>query len=141
MRHTYRGALLPFLIITLAAAVVTTGCLSKAKRVTDTTALDTETVVMKDAAVTTNVSLHKDWSEVVNGMLKAHVILRNNRNSTVKLEIKTIFTDDQGIPIESAVDTWHPVMIMSNEDYHYEKLCPVVGAASYQFLIRTSGSS
>ncbi|UCG52684.1 MAG: DUF1425 domain-containing protein [Candidatus Latescibacterota bacterium] len=127
-------------LVTLAVLLaMMTGCLSRAKRVTDETPLDTETVVMKDMAVTTNVALYKEWSEDVNGMLKAHIILRNKRNTTVKLEIKTIFKDDQGVPLETVSDTWHPIMILSNEDYHYEKLCPVPGAASYQFLVKTAG--
>jgi uncharacterized protein YcfL len=115
------------------------GCLSRAKKVDKMNQMDTETVVMKDMAVTTNVALYKEWSETVNGLLKAHVILRNKRNTTVKLEILTIFKDGNDVPMETNNDTWVPVMIQSNEDYHHERLCPVKGAASYQFLIKTAG--
>jgi uncharacterized protein YcfL len=127
------------LLMIVVAAGLFAGCLSRAKRVTNETALDKEVVVMKDMAVTTNVSLHKHWSEVVNGMLKAHMILRNDRNTTVKLEVKTIFKDAQGVPLKTFDDTWHPIMILSNEDYHYEEICPVQGAESYQFLVKTAG--
>lgn len=136
----------PKKIIALAAliAIVSslaglTGCLSKAKKVSSQTALDTETVVMKDLAVTSNVSLKKEWSETVNGMLKANIILRNDRNTTVKLEIKTVFKDNNGVPLKTTTDTWVPVSIGSNEDYHYSKLCPVAGASGYQFIIKTAG--
>jgi uncharacterized protein YcfL len=115
------------------------GCLSKAKKVTSQTAMDTETVVMKDLAVTSNVSLKREWTETVNGLLKANIILRNDRNTTVMLEIKTVFKDENGVPLKSNTDTWVPVSISSNEDYHYYKLCPVAGAAGYQFIIRTAG--
>jgi uncharacterized protein YcfL len=130
------------LLTVLALIVIVStmgGCLSKAKRVTNQTPLDTQTVVMKDMAVTTNVSLSKEWSEVVNGMLKAHMILRNDRNTTVRLEVKTIFKDAEGVPIKTFDDTWHPIMILSNEEHHYEEICPVAGAASYQFLVKTAG--
>jgi uncharacterized protein YcfL len=129
-------------LVLVAVSVIvamTAGCLSRAKRVTDQTPLDTQSVVMKDMAVTTNVALSKEWSEVVNGMLKAHMILRNNRNTTVNLEVKTIFKDGQGVAIKTFDDTWHPIMILSNEEHHYEEICPVIGAASYQFLVKTAG--
>ncbi len=124
------------LVLALALAA---GCLSKAKKVKKENQFDTETVVMKDMAVTSNVALKKEWSEVVNGMLKAHIILRNERNTPVKLEIKTIFMDSQGIPSKTTTFTWHPVNIESNEDFHFSKLCPVKGASSYQFIIKTAG--
>ncbi len=127
------------ILMSFFAFCLAAGCLSKAKHVKKETPLDTETVVMKDMAVATNVALYKEWSETVNGLLKAHIILRNKRNTTVKLEIKTIFEDDQGVPIKTTSDTWYPVMIESNEDYHYSRLCPVPGAVSYQFLIKTAG--
>jgi len=128
-----------FVLVAILAMGTLGGCLSKAKRVTNRTPLDTETVVMKDMAVTTNVSLSKDWSEIVNGMLKAHMILRNDRNATLRLEVKTIFKDAQGIPIKTFDDTWHPIMILSNEEHHYEEICPVEGASGYQFLVKTAG--
>ncbi|NIO29542.1 MAG: DUF1425 domain-containing protein [Candidatus Latescibacteria bacterium] len=134
--------LIPFSLAVLTLLIVfamTSGCLSKAKYVKKETQLDTETVVMKDMAVATNVALYKEWSETVNGLLKAHIILRNKRNATVQLEIKTIFRDDQGVPIETTSDTWFPIMIESNEDYHYSRLCPEPGGVSYQFLIKTAG--
>jgi uncharacterized protein YcfL len=124
------------LVLALTAAA---GCLSKAKKVKKENQLDTETVVMKDMAVTSNVALKKEWSEVVNGMLKAHIILRNERNTPVKLEIKAIFKDGHGVPLKTTTFTWHPVHIESNEDYHFSQLCPVKGAESYQFIIKTAG--
>jgi len=131
-------ALLLFISVVLSLALLT-GCLSKAKKVTSQTALDTETVVMKDLAVTSNVSLKKEWSETVNGMLKANIILRNDRNTTVLLQIKTVFKDSNGVPLKSSTDTWVPVSIGSNEDFHYSKLCTVSGASGYQFIIKTAG--
>jgi uncharacterized protein YcfL len=132
-------AALLLLVTIVPSLAMLTGCLSKAKKVSSQTALDTETVVMKDLAVTSNVSLKKEWSETVNGMLKANIILRNDRNTTVKLEIKTVFKDSNGVPLKTTTDTWAPVNISSNEDYHYSKLCPVSGASGYQFIIRTAG--
>ena len=131
-------ALLLFISVVSSLALLT-GCLSKAKKVTRQTALDTETVVMKDLAVTSNVSLKKEWSETVNGMLKANIILRNDRNTTVMLQIKTVFKDQNGVPLKTTTDTWVPVSIGSNEDYHYYKMCPVAGASGYQFIIKTAG--
>ena len=130
------------LIGTAAVAVTLTmiaGCLSRAKKVDSTNQLDTETVVMKDMAVTTNCKVKNEWTEMVNGRLKAHIILRNERNATLQIEIKTIFMDKNGIPLKSNMDTWAPVMIGSNEDYHFSKLCIAEGAVSYQFLIKTAG--
>ena len=127
------------LLVTCLALVLLSGCLSGAKKDTKTTALDTESVVMKDLAVSSNVALRKEWSEIVNDRLQANIILRNQRNTTVKIEIKTLFFDNKGVPLKTITDTWHPVMILSNEDYHYQKLCPAEGAASYQFLIQTAG--
>jgi uncharacterized protein YcfL len=139
MKHNRSILLGMALLVTCLVLVCVSGCLSGAKKDTKTTALDTETVVMKDLAVSSNVALRKEWSEIVNDRLQANIILRNQRNTTVKIEIKTLFFDDNGVPLKSVTDTWHPVMILSNEDYHYQKLCPIEGAASYQFLIQTAG--
>jgi hypothetical protein len=57
----------------------------------------------------------------------------------VKLEIRTIFKDNNGIALEMSTDTWMPVMIQSNEDYHFERLCTLKGAVDYQFIIKTAG--
>ena len=135
-----RSILVGAALLALCLALLWTGgCLSGAKKDTGTTALDTETVVMKDLAVSSNVALRKEWAEMVNDRLQANIILRNQRNTTVNIEIKTLFFDDNGVPLKMTTDTWHPVMILSNEDYHYQKLCPVAGASKYQFLIQTAG--
>ena len=140
MNRTPMKIIALLLLVTIVSSMAgLTGCLSKAKKVTSQTALDTETVVMKDLAVTSNVSLKKEWTETVNGMLKANIILRNDRNTTVKLEIKTVFKDANGVPLKTVTDTWVPVSIGSNEDYHYSKLCTVSGAVGYQFIIKTAG--
>lgn len=123
----------------VVALMMIAGCLSKAKKVDDVNQLDTETVVMKDMAVTTNCKLKKEWSEIVNDRLKAHIILRNNRNATLQLEIRTIFMDSNGVPLKSNTDTWTPVMIGSNEDFHFSKLCMDKDGVKYQFLIKTAG--
>jgi uncharacterized protein YcfL len=120
-------------------ATAQVGCRSRAKKVEKVNQMDTETVVMKDMAVTTNVALKQEWSEMVNGRLKAHLILRNKRNATVQIEVKTIFMDASGIPLRSNMDTWTPVMIGSNEDYHFSRLCPDEAGVKYQFLIKTAG--
>jgi len=139
MKHN-RSILLGLVLLAMCLALLwTAGCLSGAKKDTKVTALDTETVVMKDLAVSSNVALRKEWSEMVNDRLQANIILRNQRNTTVNIEIKTLFFDDNGVPLQAITDTWHPVMILSNEDYHYQKLCPMEGASSYQFLIQTAG--
>ncbi len=140
MNRTSMKIIALLLLVTIVSSMAgLTGCLSKAKKVTSQTALDTETVVMKDLAVTSNISLKKEWTETVNGMLKANIILRNDRNTTVKLEIKTVFKDKNGVPLKTIADTWVPVSIGSNEDYHYSKLCTVPGAVGYQFIIKTAG--
>lgn len=139
MRNNRSIVMAPALLAACLALVLLSGCISGAKKDTKVTALDTETVVMKDLAVSSNVALRKEWSEMVNDRLQANIILRNQRNATVKIEIKTLFFDADGVPLKMTTDTWSPVMILSNEDYHYQKLCPVEGAASYQFLIQTAG--
>jgi uncharacterized protein YcfL len=125
--------------LVVVALMMIAGCLSRAKKVDSTNQLDTETVVTKDMAVTTNCKLKKEWSETVNDRLKAHIILRNNRNTTLQLEIRTIFKDKNGIPLKSNTDTWTPVMIGSNEDFHFSKLCTDKDGVKYQFLIKTAG--
>ena len=66
-------------------------------------------------------------------------VCNNDRNTTVKLEIKTVFKDTNGVPLKTVTDTWSPVSIGSNEAYHYSKLCTVPGAVGYQFIIKTAG--
>jgi len=140
MNKTMKQYIVLLVLITAGTMLIgLSGCLSKAKKVDSQTALDTETVVMKDLAGASNISLKKEWAETVNGLLKANIILRNDRNTTVTLEIKTVFKDENGVPLKTNTDTWSPVRIGSNEDYHYSKLCPVPGAASYQFIIKTAG--
>jgi uncharacterized protein YcfL len=131
--------LLLAIVLACLAFILMSGCLSRAKKDTKTTPLDTETVVMKDLAVSSNIGLRKEWSEDINGMLQANILLRNQRNTTVNIEIQTLFFDKNGVPIQTVTDTWHPVMIQSNQDHHYKKLCPVKGAVSYQFIIKTAG--
>jgi uncharacterized protein YcfL len=98
--------------------------------------LDEDTVTMLDSKVTTQLSRQKEWTEEVNGFLKVHTILRNLSGGTVRVEIKTVFTDDFGAELENPNLTWEPIGIDAHADYHYAKLCPVKGGSKYHIFVR-----
>jgi len=99
-------------------------------------ALDTDSVVMMDKAVTAQLARQKEWVETKNGFLEAHVVLRNLGGRTLKIEIKTIFKDRYDAALTTGTQTWEPVVVDPHEDLHFHKLCPNKSGEGYQFQIR-----
>lgn len=98
--------------------------------------MDTDTVTMLDSKVTTQLSRQKEWTEHVNGFLKVHLVLRNLGGKNLKIEAKTDFRDESDASIEHPNLTWEPITINPHEDYHYSKLCPVIGGTQYHVYVR-----
>ena len=113
------------------------GCAPSAPRGVDNNeVLDSETVVMLDTWVTTQLSRQKEWVEDKNGFIEPHIILRNKGGKTLQIEIRTYFKDKYGGNIETAGDTWTPATINPHEDFHYHRLCLKKEGVGYQFHIR-----
>lgn len=102
--------------------------------------LDEDTVTMLDSKVTTQLARQKEWTEQINGFLKVHVVLRNLSGSNLRVEFKTVFTDDFGAELENSNLTWEPVGIDPHADYHYSKLCPNKSGTKYHVFVRIGKS-
>ncbi|MBN2069949.1 MAG: hypothetical protein JW814_00720 [Candidatus Krumholzibacteriota bacterium] len=137
-RITVRGLLLAAsLSMVLYAVGAFSGCAPARPRPEDhNDVLDSETVVMLDTWVTTQLSRQKEWVEDKNGFIEPHIILRNKGGKTLQIEIRTYFKDKYGGTIETAADTWTPATINPHEDFHYHRLCLKKEGVGYQFHIR-----
>ncbi len=123
--------------VAMYAMVISLGCAPARPRAEDhNDVLDSETVVMLDTWVTTQLSRQREWVEDKNGFLEPHIILRNRGGKTLSLEIRTYFKDKYGGTIETAADTWTPVTVNPHEDFHYHRLCLKKEGVAYQFHIR-----
>ncbi|UCF04162.1 MAG: hypothetical protein JSV33_09425 [bacterium] len=137
LRNTFRNGNAIILVLLLAAPLLLNGCApSRPKPPKENMVLDTETVVMLDHGVTTQLSRQKEWVDIKNGFMEPHIILRNRGGKTLFIEIRTYFKDKYGATIETPGDLWDPVSINPHEDYHYHRLCPKKSGISYQFHIR-----
>lgn len=126
--------------LSLASLIVTlvlTACAPSSPRPQNyTPALDSDTVVMLDSKVTSQLARQKEWTETKNGFLEAHVILRNLGGRTLKVEILPYFKDENGGNLDSSLEVWDSVTINPHEDFHYSKLCPSKKGQGYQFHVR-----
>ena len=132
---TFRKAGLGLLVLATMAATV--GCSPSSPRQANyNQALDSDTVVMLDSKVTSQLARQNEWVEWKNGFLEAHVILRNLGGRTLRVEIRTYFKDEHGGNLDSSLDIWDSVTINPHEDFHYKKLCPSKQGQGYQFHVR-----
>lgn len=138
MRSIFRSAIWKgALVVVLLSMLASFGCSpSRPKNRDYNEVLDSETVVMLDTWVTTQLTRQKEWVETKNGFMEPHIILRNKSGKVVYIEIKTYFKDEYGGTIDITTDTWKPVAINPHEDFHYHKLCPKKEGVAYQFHIR-----
>lgn len=124
-------------ILLLVTPLILNGCAPSRPRGKDENfVLDSETVVMLDTWVTTQLSRQNEWVDIKNGFLEPHIVLRNRGGKTLKLEIRTYFKNKNGATLETQGDIWDPVTINPHEDFHYHKLCPIKEGVGYQFHIR-----
>ncbi len=133
-----RGVLLAAVFsMVLYTMTVFSGCgPARPKSADHNDVLDSETVVMLDTGVTTQLARQKEWVEDKNGFMEPHIILRNTGGKTLQIEIRTYFKDKYGATIETAADTWTPKTINPHEDFHYHRLCLKKDGVGYQFHIR-----
>ena len=137
IRNRFRKLLALCAVCVSFTLLVGTGCGPSTPRNQNfNTALDTDTVVMLDKTIGTQLSRQNEWVETKNGFTEAHVILRNLGGRTLKVEVFTYFKDKHGGTIDLPMATWDAVTINPHEDFHYSKLCPKKTAKSYQFHVR-----
>jgi len=128
--------------LTFLLLAVLTGCGVSSPRTRNVNpTLDSDTVVMLDKRITTQLARQSEWTEFKNGFLEANVVLRNLGGRILRVEIMAYFSDSRGGRVESSLDVWDVVTINPHEDFHYQRLSPSNSAESYQFHIRLAKES
>lgn len=132
LKRVLAGLILSAMLASLTAC----GGPSRVRGATNNAALDGDTVVIDGRSLSNRLSRQNEWTERQNGLLVAHVLLRNNSNDQLALEIRTYFKNEYGAPIESGQELWEPTSVAPYEDLHFQKVCRNKDAVGYQFHVR-----